>query len=110
MIPIALDHPFQKAQVLLIDAHQTVFVDDEDALTVADVKQGGRHRIVRSTVGIAAKLLQLSDAPGLQGIGDGSPHAGMVLMEIDTLQFQRLAVEEEATLGIEGDGADARGG
>ena len=50
------------------------------------------------------------DAPGLQGIGDGCTHAGMILMEVDALQFQRLAVEEEASLGIEGNGADACGG
>ena len=96
--------------MFLIDAHQTVLVDDEDALAVADVEQGGRHGIVRGTVGVATELFQLLDAPGLQGIRDGSTHAGMVLMEVDALQLQRLAVEEEASLGIEGNGADACGG
>ena len=46
MVPVALDHPLQQSQVLLVDAHQAVLVDDEDALTVADIEQGGRHGIM----------------------------------------------------------------
>ena len=82
----------QQPQVLFVDTHQTVLVDYQDTLSVANVEQGRGHRVVRGTIGITADGLQLFDAPCLQGIGDGSPHTGMILMHVHTLQLQRLSV------------------
>ena len=65
MIAVALDHIRQQALVLGVDTREAVLVDDEDAFTVADVQEGWCHGVVRGTVGIAAHLLQLSDAPCL---------------------------------------------
>lgn len=63
MIAVALDHAFQKSQMLVVDAHQAIFVDNEYSLAVADIQEGGSHGIVRRTVGIASQLLQLADSP-----------------------------------------------
>ena len=63
MIAVALDHAFQKSQMLVVDAHQTIFVDYEYSLAVADIQEGGSHGIVRRTVGIASQLLQLAYSP-----------------------------------------------
>ena len=106
MITITFDHPLQQAQVFFVDTHQTVLVDDEDSLTIADIEQCWCHGVMRGTVGVNAILFQLFDAPSLQSIGDGSAHTSMILMQVDTFQFQRLSVEEEALLRIKGDITD----
>ena len=54
---------------------------------------------MRCTVGIAAKGLQLLNSPCLQGIGNGSAHTRMVLMQVHALQLQGLAVQQETTVG-----------
>ena len=92
VVAVALDQALQQPQVLLVDTHQTVLVDYQDTLSVANVEQGRGHRVVRGTIGITADGLQLFDAPCLQGIGDGSPYTGMILMHVHTLQLQRLSV------------------
>ena len=109
VVAVAAYHTLQQSQVLVVDTRQAVLVDDEYALTVADVEQGRRHGVVGGTIGVAAQLFQPFDAPGLQGIGDGRPHTGMVLVHVDTLQFQRLAVQHEAAVGIEAGFAQSGG-
>ena len=106
MIPIAFDHPLQQTQVFLVDTHQTILVDHEDTLTITGIEQSWRHRIVRGTVGITAKLFQLFDTPSLQCIRDGGTHTGMILMQVYALQFQLLSVEEESLFSIEGNLTD----
>ena len=65
---------------------------------------------MRCTIGITAKRLQLLDAPGLQSIGNGRTHTRMILMQVHTLQLQRLTIQQEASLGVEPNIADARSG
>ena len=96
--------------MLGVDAGEAVLVDDEDALAVADVELCRRHGIVRSAIGVAAESLQLADAPCHQCLGQGSPHAGVVLVHVHSLQLQRLAVEQEAAVDIELHVAEAGGG
>ena len=111
MVAITFDHPLQQAQMFLVDTHQTVLIDDQHTLAVADIEQGRSHGVMRGTIGIAADGLQLTDAPRLQGIGDSGSHAGMILMHVHALQFQRLTVKQEASFCVEGNLADAdRGG
>ena len=107
MVTVALDHILQQSLVLRVDTSQTVLVDHEDTLTVADIELGGRHRVVRRAVGIAAKGLQLLYAPCHQRLGDGCTHTSMVLVHVHALQLQLLTVQQEALVGIEGDVADA---
>ena len=57
VVAVAAYHILQQSQMLRIDARQSVFVDDQYTLAVADVEQGGRHRVVRCTVGIATQFL-----------------------------------------------------
>ena len=38
MIAVPLDHPLQQTKVLVVDAHQSVLIDDEYSFTVADIK------------------------------------------------------------------------
>ena len=69
MVAVTLDHAFQQAKMLIVDAHQAVLLNDEDALTVANVKYRRRHGIMRRTISIAAELFDLLDAPCLQAVG-----------------------------------------
>ena len=46
VVAVTFDHPFQEAQVFLVDTHQSVLVDDEDTLPVTDIKQRRGHRVV----------------------------------------------------------------
>ena len=110
MIAVAFDHPFQQPQMLLINTHQTVLVDHQHTLSVADIEQSRGHRVMRSAIGIAADRFQLTDAPGLQGIGDSSSHTGMILMHVHAFQFQRLTIQQEPFFCIEGNLADTDSG
>ena len=65
MVTVAPDHILQQAQLGVVDARQTVLVDDQHPLTVADVKQGRCHWVVRGTIGITSQCLQLPNAPCL---------------------------------------------
>ena len=38
MVAVALNHPLQKSEMFLVDAHQTVLVNDKNAFAVADVE------------------------------------------------------------------------
>ena len=82
MIAVALNHPLQQSQMLIINSRQSVLVDDEDALAVADVEQGGCHGVMRSAISVAADSFQLFDTPCLKGIRNGRPYAGMILMQV----------------------------
>ena len=62
---------------------------------------------MRGTIGVTAELLQLLDAPRHQRFGNGSPHAGMILMEVHTLQLQWLTIQQESSVSIEVDGSDS---
>ena len=68
-----------------IDARKAVLVDDEHALAVADVEQGGSDRIMRRTVGITAEFLQSPDAPLHQSLGDGRTYPGVILVHVHAL-------------------------
>ena len=110
MIAVAAYHPLQQAKMLVVDTRQAVLVYHEHSLTVADVEQGWRHRVVRRAVGIAAEFLQLPDTPFHERFRDGSTYTSMILMHIHALQFQRLTIQHEAFISIEGYVADTRCG
>ena len=110
MIAVAADHALQEVDVLGVDTRQAVLFNDEDAEAVASVEHLRRHGVVGSAVGIAAELLELLEAVDLQRIGNAAAHTRMVLVHVGPLQLDVLPVEEEATVGVEGDVADAEGG
>ena len=110
MVAIAADHRFELAEVIRVDAHQAVLVDDEHAETVAGIEQLRRRRIVGGAVGVAAHRLQLPDAKILQRIGQRRAHAGMVLVVVGPLDRDPHAVQEEPGVRVEADGADTEGG
>ena len=110
MVAVALDHGFEQTEVLGVDTRQTIFIDDQDALAVTDIEQGRSGWVVGSTIGIATDCLELTDAPCLKGIGDGTTHARMVLMEVDAFEFEGFAIEEETTVGSECHAAQSDGG
>ena len=101
MVAVAPDHALQQPQMLFVHSGEPVFVDDQDALAVADVQQRRGHRVVRCAVGVAAQLFELADAPFLKRIRDAGAHPGMVLMHVYPLEFQGFAVEQKAPVGGE---------
>ncbi|NKB16432.1 MAG: ATP-binding cassette domain-containing protein, partial [Sphingomonadales bacterium] len=50
--------------------------------------------------GVAADLLQALQPPGEEPVGHGDADAGVVLMHVDALQLEALAVEKETALGV----------
>ena len=70
-------------------------------------KERGRDGVVRGSVGVAAHLLQLLDAPVEDRVGNRDAHAREVLMVASALDLDVLPVEEETPLRIEAKGAHA---
>ena len=95
VVAVAAYHSPEQAQMLLIHPGKAVLVNNENSFAVADVQQRGCHGVVRSAVGVAAQHLELADAPFLQRVRYGRAHAGMVLMQVYPLEFQRFAIEKE---------------
>ena len=38
VVAVAFDHPLQESEMFVVDAHQSVLVDDQDTFAVADVE------------------------------------------------------------------------
>src|SRR5438132_2367033 len=62
---------------------------------------------MRSAISIAAHLFQFLDAVILQAIRQGRTHARVILMIASAFDEDVLAVEEEASIGIEAKSANA---
>ena len=108
MIAIAPHHAFYRAQMIVIDSHQAVFVDHEHADAVRDVQQrrsGGR---VRSAIGVHAHALEQAQAVLDQGVGRRGTHARVIFVVVAALQLQVLAVEKETPTRIEAYAAHAK--
>ena len=93
MVAVPFDHPLQQPDVFFVDTHQPVFLHHEDSQAVAKGEQGRIHRVVAGADGIDAEGFELPDAPGVKGVRDGRPDAGMILMQVDAFDFQRFAIE-----------------
>ena len=63
--------------------------------------------VVRRSIGVDAHLLKLFDAEVLETIGQSRADSGVVLVAAHALDLDALAVQEEALVLIELDGANA---
>ena len=109
MVAITHDHLFEMVELVFRRAHQAVFVEHQHAQPVAGIEQFGRGRIVRTTIGVAAKCLQVRDAEILKRIGKGRTHPSVVLVVVGAFQFDVLAVQEKTMVGVEPYRADPEG-
>ncbi len=107
MVAVAADEIFKLAQAFGIRRHHARLVEDQHAQLVAGVEQLRRGRIVRGAQAVAAHLLQLAHAVVLHRVGQRRAQAGVVLVIAGAFHLDRLAVEEQAFLRVELDGADA---
>ena len=89
----APDHRLQFGHCLRVGGHAPGFFDHEHAQAVAECEQFGGGRIVRAAICVAAHRLELAQAPCVQGIGNGRANAGMVLVIIGAVQFQRGTIQ-----------------
>ena len=78
-----------------------VFRNHQDAHAVAVIEHDGRDRIVRQTDGIAAHLLQPFQAPFDQPVRQRHTHSRMILVIVDTLDFDAFPIEEKSAVGVE---------
>ena len=88
--------------------HAAGFIEDDHAEAVAGVEEFGRGRVMGSAVGIAAVLLEGSDAEILEGVGNGGADAGVVLVVAGAVNAVGFSVEDETLVGIEADGRARR--
>ncbi len=63
---------------------------------------------MRRAYGVAAHCFQHPGAESLQGIGQGSTHASVILMVTGALDRGSLAVQEKASIRIESQRAHAK--
>ena len=86
------------------------FIQDQEAHLVGEVEQFGRGRIVAGADGVAAHVAEHLELP-LQGADiDGGAQGAEIVVVADAVEFEVLAVDEEAGVGVVLDGADAEGG
>ena len=109
MVAVAADHALELAQLLRAHAHEAVLVEHEQTEAIAGVEEFGRRRVVRGTVAVHSNLLEAGDAESLQRVGQRHAHAGVVLVIIGAMDLHVPAVEEETTIGVEKNAADAEG-
>ena len=98
-------HPFPFAVGPFVER----LVHDEKAELVAKVEEFGGGRIVAAPNGVGAGLLENSQAAFPDLTRDGRAESAGVFVEADALELHGLAVEPEAGVGVELDGADAEG-
>ena len=73
-------------------AHEAVFVYEEDALAVADVKKGGGGRVVGTADGVDAQFLKFLHAPLYEFVRHGGANSGVVLVQVYAFEDQLFAV------------------
>ena len=81
--------------------------DDEHADGVAGIEEGACSRIMTRPDKVEASLLHQPDLTDFGSIESHRSEHAVVVMHTGTINQERLAVEQEATLCIEGEGADA---
>ena len=107
MVSVSTYHPLKQVHMLTVDSCETVFLDDKNSQSVADVQQSRCHRVVARTVGVAAELLELHQSPFLKAIRDAGSYSCVVLVHVYTLQLDHLSIEEEASVVVEFNMSDA---
>ncbi len=107
VVAVAVDHRLQLTDVVVIDAEQAVFFDDEDAERVASVKDFGSHRVVARSIGVDAVFFEFFETVDVERVGDSRADSGVVLVHIYAFEFDGFTVEQEAGVGVEGDAAEA---
>ena len=109
MVAVAAHQVLELREPFGAGGHHAGFVEHQHAQLVGGVEQLRGGRIVRGAQRVAAHFLQRAHAVILHRIGHRRAHAGVVLMVAGALQFDGLAVEQEALVRIKHAGADAEG-
>ena len=85
-------------------------IHDEEAEAVAEVEEFGGRGIVGAADGVDAGGAEEKQAALPDLLGNRGAQATGIFMEADALELHGDAVEGEAGVGVEGGGADAKGG
>ena len=107
-VAVALDHRLKLRQPLGAGAHLPRLAHHHHSHAVAGFNQLWRGHVVRGAHGIAAHLLQDSNAEGLHPIRQSRAHSGVILVVACPLDLHRLPVQEEAVIGVELYGTHAK--
>ena len=117
VVAVAFQHAEQVAlpplvEVVLVVARLPLvesLVDDDEAHLVAEVEKFGRRRIVGAADGVHPIRPEEFESSFHRTSGQGRAKTGIILMQAEALQFQRLSVQQETSVGCELHGADAEG-
>ena len=83
-----------------IDPHQPVLLNDQNAQTVAQVKNFRGHGIMARPVSIATDLFQLHKPPFLELVSNGRSNSCMVLMHVHAFELDTFTVEEKSPVRV----------
>ena len=108
MVAVAADQILKLAQAIGIRRHHARLVKHQHAEIVAGIEQCGRRWIVRGPQSIRPHLDELPHAVVLHRVGQRRAQARVVLVIAGAFHFDWLAVEQQAFLGIDLDGANAK--
>ena len=107
MITVAHHKAFHQIKMLLIDPHQTVFVENKHSETVTSIQHFRCGRIVRSTNAVVAHLFKFFYSEFLQSIGNGSTYPGMILMHVGANNLYTFTIQKKSLIWVEKHGANA---
>ena len=82
-------------------------VHHQQAQLVAQIQQVGIRRIVGGAQGVASRSLELFKPPPPDLLGRCCTQCARIVMDAHTTELHAFAIEEEALVGVEADGADA---
>ena len=83
-------------------------IDDQETHTVAEIEELRGRRIVTAADGVDAELLEDLQLALHRPQRQGGTKRGVILMDAEALDFQRLAVEKEPPVGGKFGGPDAK--
>jgi len=115
MVAVAQNHVGKVAlppgiEMLLVVARLPLverLVDDHKAEAVAHVEKFAGRLVMGTADGIAAVLLQYAETTQIGGIGHSSTQTACLAVQTESLELERLVVEQEAAIAVEGNGAHA---
>ena len=108
-VAIALHHQLELLPAFGARTHLAGLAHHHHTHSIARFHPLRRGRVVRGANGIAAHVLQHSQAEPLQPVGESGPHSGVIVMIAGALDLQLLSIQKKALVCIEYCGADAKG-
>src|SRR5262249_46189618 len=110
MVAISLHDLAQLCQMLRRGTEVANLVEHQHSDSIAYIEKLRRWRVVGTTDGVAAHLLQPANAELPNRIWYRYANAGVILVVARAFQVHALAIEEKAFFGVPMDLAEAKGG